>query len=181
MSIQRRHGLTALVGVLAAATGALGWWWPRRQAPSDEAAGTAEGAALWPLRLPQPGGGELAMASFKGKRVVLNFWATWCPPCIKELPDLDTFAQEQGPQGIQVVAIAIDSPSAVTEFLKKTPLRMPVGLAGFEGTALAKTMGNATGSLPFTVLLDTQGRVVERHLGQTSLEQLRSWAHRAGT
>jgi thiol-disulfide isomerase/thioredoxin len=182
MSLNRRHGLTALVGVLAAAAGAAGWWWPRRQAPEQDTAHGAEpSSAVWALRLPRPGGGELNLASYQGKPVVLNFWATWCPPCVKELPDLDTFAQEQGPNGWEVIAIAIDSPSAVVEFLKKTPLRLPVGLAGFEGTALAKSLGNASGSLPFTVLLDRQGRIVERHLGQTSLEQLRKWAQRTGT
>jgi thiol-disulfide isomerase/thioredoxin len=89
------------------------------------------------------------MGSFKGKPLLLNFWATWCPPCIEELPMIQTFWRDNAPQGHQVVALAIDQPSAVRRFLERQPLGFPVGLAGLEGTNVAKSLGNAAGGFAF--------------------------------
>lgn len=166
---QRRTWLTGAVAGAAALAGLAGGWWVRKGAgpqPTDE---------LWPLRLARPGGGELVLADFRGQRLVVNFWATWCPPCVKELPDLQAFARAQGPRGWRVLALAIDSPEAVSEFLKRLPLNLDIGIAGFEGTQLARTLGNPAGSLPFTVLVGPEGEVVRRHLGQTTLAELNAW------
>ena len=144
-------------------------------APVGSAAAGAE-EALWALRLERPEGGELALASLRGRPLVVNFWATWCPPCVKELPELDRFQADHAARGWQVVGIAIDSPAAVRQFLGRQPLRFPVGLAGLEGTELARQLGNAAGGLPFTVVLDREGRVVRRKLGATTYAELAGWA-----
>jgi thiol-disulfide isomerase/thioredoxin len=146
--------------------------------PGSPVGGVVAGAedALWALRLERPQGGELILESLRGKPLVVNFWATWCPPCVHELPEIDRFHAEYAPRGWQVVGLAIDSPSAVREFLARRPLRFPVGLAGLAGTDLSRQLGNTAGGLPFTVALDAAGRVVRRKLGATTYAELVSWA-----
>jgi len=175
MTAQNSQGRRALLygAVAAAATaGGLGWaWWRDKQ--SAELSETAGG--VWDLRFPQPGGGELVMQALRGRPLVLNFWATWCPPCVKEMPDLDRFQRQFAAQGWQVVGLAIDAPTAVREFLARTPVGYPIGLAGLDGTGLSRRLGNEGGALPFTVVFNAAGRVVQRKLGESSLEQMQAW------
>ena len=157
----------------AAAAGGLGWAWWREQQAVDLAAQTG---GVWDLRFAQPGGGELVMQSLRGRPLVLNFWATWCPPCVKEMPDLDRFQRQFAAQGWQVVGLAIDSPTPVREFLARTPVSYRIGLAGLDGTGLSRRLGNEGGALPFTVVFNAAGRVVQRKLGEANLEQMQAWA-----
>jgi thiol-disulfide isomerase/thioredoxin len=175
--MNRRTWLTGAVGTLAAAGGAAWYRWNRvdDQANGADAAVAAE---LWALRLPRPEGGELALATLRGRPLLVNFWATWCPPCVRELPLLDRFVQAQSANGWRVVGIAIDGPAPVQEFLRRTPLGFPVGLAGLEGTTLVRRLGNPGGGLPFSIALDRQGRLRERHLGELSEAVLRQWSDR---
>ena len=140
------------------------------------AAGDAPGAEFWALRFEQPGGGELALASLRGAPLLLNFWATWCPPCVREMPLIDEFHRQQQVRGWNVVGLAIDSPTPVREFLARRPVGFPIGLAGLEGTELARTLGNPEGSLPFTVVLGRDARVIERKLGALKPADLTRWA-----
>ena len=170
-----RRRRTLLFGGVAAsaAAGGLGWaWWHEQQA----ARFAAQTGGVWGLRFPQPGGGELVMQSLRGRPLVLNFWATWCPPCVKEMPDLDRFQRQFARQGWQVVGLAVDAPTPVREFLARTPVSYPVGLAGLDGTSLSRRLGNEGGGLPFTVVFNAAGRVVQRKLGEASLEQMQLWA-----
>ena len=111
-----------------------------------------------------------------GKVIFLNFWATWCPPCVEELPMLNAFYRQQAPNGWQVLGLAIDQPSAVRKFLQRIPLEFPVGLAGLGGTDLGRSLGNLTGGLPFTVVLGGNGRVLHRKMGQITPQDLQLWA-----
>jgi len=174
-SAGRRGALLAGVGVLAALGGAgLAWW---RLQPHDVGSGTlGDGGALWGQIFQTPGGGELVMQSLRGKPLLINFWATWCPPCVEELPLLDRFYRENAANGFQVVGLAIDQPSAVRSFLQKMPLNFPVGLAGLGGTELGKSLGNLAGGLPFTVVLGSQGTVLHRKMGKVSAADLSLWA-----
>jgi thiol-disulfide isomerase/thioredoxin len=170
-----RRALLAGVALLAAAGGAT--WYARRPLAPDSAA-AADGAEpfdLWSLRFPRPEGGELVMADLRGQPLLINFWATWCPPCIKELPEFDRFARSQDKR-LRVVGLAIDGLGPVQEFLKKQPVGFAIGLAGFAGTDLARSLGNSAGALPFTVLLDARGTVVQRKLGETQYAELEAWA-----
>ena len=165
----RRRWILAGAGAAAAAAGA-GWQlWRQRLRPP------APADALWSLRLARPEGGELVMASLQGRPLLLNFWATWCPPCVKEMPEIDQFRPLIAARGGEVVGLAIDGPTPVREFLQRVPVRFPIGLAGFEGTDLVKQLGNATGGLPFTVLFGADGQVLQRKMGQTHLAELRTW------
>lgn len=157
------------VGAAAAAAGAgVGVWRLRvAQAPLP--------ADFWSLRFERPEGGELLMSSLAGRPLLLNFWATWCAPCIKELPLLDRFQREQAGRW-QVVGLAVDGPTPVREFLLKQPLGFAVGLAGLNGVELARSLGNAAGGLPFSVLIDRHGNARERKLGALTEADLAAWA-----
>ena len=164
----RRRLLLGAVAVASAAAG--GRWASRRDAPSD-----AE-QRLWAAQFATPDGGTLALAAFHGRPLVLNFWATWCAPCVREMPTLDRFQRQFAAAGWQVIGLAIDRADAVKDFLKRTPVGFPIGLAGLEGADLARAFGNDRGGLPFTAIFDARGRQVERHLGETHYEQLLGWA-----
>ena len=172
--MNRRQWLLGAAGASAAVAG-VGWQLWREQGAGGAAAGDMP--ELWAMRFPQPTGGELVMAERRGRPLLLNFWATWCPPCVKEMPELDRFQRAFATQGWQVVGLAVDGPTPVREFLERVPVSFPIGLAGFEGTDLSKRLGNAQGALPFTAAFDAQGRIVQRKLGETNFDELSRWAH----
>ena len=116
------------------------------------------------------------MAGFRGKPLLVNFWATWCAPCVEEMPMLDVFYRQQAANGLQVVGLAIDQPSSVRKFLQRTPVTFPIGLAGLEGTELTRVLGNDAGGLPFSVLFAADGSVRQRRIGRVSQADLRAWA-----
>ena len=130
---------------------------------------------FWSQQFETPGGEALSLANFKGKPLPLNFWATWCPPCIEELPLIDACWRKNTTIGHQVVALAIDQPSAVRKFLSKQALGFPVGLAGLEGTHLAKSLGNTVGGLPFTVFFKADGSIWRQKMGQLTSDDLMQW------
>jgi thiol-disulfide isomerase/thioredoxin len=175
-SNRRRNLLVAGVGAAAAAGGAGLAWWLERGAPGP---GSAPPAGFWDSKFDRPEGGELALAGLRGRHVLLNFWATWCPPCVEEMPLLDRF-QQQAAARWQVVGLAIDQPSAVRQFLARTPVRYPIGMAGLGGTELSRAFGNLTGGLPFTVVLGPDGSVRQRRMGKLSAADLDGWAAAAG-
>jgi thiol-disulfide isomerase/thioredoxin len=166
----RRQWLLAAGVALTAGGAGLAWrgWHDR--------AASAPDTPPWPLVFPRPEGGELRMAALWGRPLVLNFWATWCPPCIEELPELERFHRAWSSRGWQVVGLAVDAPTPVREFLTRQPLSFPIGLAGLDGSALSRTLGNERGALPFTAVFDGAGRMVQRKLGQTSFDELAAWA-----
>ncbi len=149
---------------------------PANAASAPLIAGDLLQAGFWAQQFDTPTGGSLNLASLKGKPVLLNFWATWCPPCVKEMPELDRFHTEFAPKGWQVLGLAIDGPTPVKEFLAKVHVGFGIGLAGFGGTELAQALGNAAGGLPFSLLIDAQGRVRHRKMGATHFDELAGWA-----
>lgn len=166
----RRLLLAGVAGGALLAGAGVAWWRLRPVGDVDDAAG------LWPLKFPTPQGQPLAMASLRGRPLLLNFWATWCPPCVEELPLLDAFYRQYAAKGWQVLGLAIDQPSAVRTFLTRTPVAFPIALAGLEGTELTRRLGNRTGGLPYTVVLGGDGTVRHRRMGRVSEADLRNWA-----
>jgi thiol-disulfide isomerase/thioredoxin len=172
----RRRLLKVGVGAAAALAGASVAWWQLR--PDDGAADAA--AILWPMSFDMPSGGAFAMQALRGRPLLVNFWATWCPPCVDELPLIDTFYRDNSSKSWQVVGLAIDQPSAVRAFLQRTPVSFPVGMAGLGGTELARALGNTSGGLPFTVVLGPGGEVRERRIGRVSPSDLTAWSRHSG-
>ncbi|WP_034693983.1 TlpA disulfide reductase family protein [Acidovorax sp. NO-1] len=171
-SHSRRRLLYAGVAGAAALGGAGLAWWKFQPHAMEE--GVEQ--ALWSMEFERPEGGVVSLQSMAGKPLLLNFWATWCPPCVDELPMLNDFYRQQSPAGWQVLGLAIDQPSAVRKFLQRIPLEFPVGLAGLGGTDLGRSLGNLTGGLPFTVVLGASGRVLHRKMGQLTPQDLKQWA-----
>ena len=158
-------GAAGAVAALAGVGGAL--WHDRRRAPDP---------AWWARRFATPDGGELAAADFRGRMLLVNFWATWCPPCVREMPLLDRFSQAQRARGWQVLGLAIDAAEPVRDFLRRAPVAYPIALAGPDGVRLLRDLGNNGGALPFSVVFDRGGRIVRRHLGELSEAMLAGWA-----
>ncbi len=131
--------------------------------------------AFWGLSLETPDGAPLPMQSFQGAPLLVNFWATWCPPCVEEMPLLDAFYRENKDKNWKVLGLAVDQPSAVRRFMQKTPVAYPIGMAGMGGTELSKSLGNQAGGLPFTVVVHPDGHVMHRKIGQVSAQNLAEW------
>ena len=178
----RRLAVSASV---AAACGlGLGWW---KFVHSEKSGAENNGAVpsgsdqndavrqFWLTSFDTPSGGRLPLARFKGKPLLVNFWATWCPPCVEELPLIDAFYQQNKANGWQVVGIAADQLTAVNTFLGKMPLGFPVAMAGLAGVEMSKSLGNISGGLPFSVIFSGDGSVRHRKIGRVSSEDLTAW------
>jgi thiol-disulfide isomerase/thioredoxin len=169
--LSRRHALYAGVATVAAAAGvgvAL-----RRHASE---AVTPDGLqTVWTSEFDTPEGKTLKLADFRGKPLVLNFWATWCPPCVEEMPLLDAFFRQNSSNGWQVIGLAIDQPSLVKRFMGQFPVDYPIALGGMHGSELGRLLGNAQGGLPFTVVFDAAGNVTLQKLGKLSADEIKSW------
>lgn len=132
--------------------------------------------ALWGAEFAQLDGSRLSMATLRGQPLLLNFWATWCPPCVDELPLLSSFYQINGVKGWQVLGLAVDQQEPVKRFLARAPVAFPVALAGASGIEMGKSLGNLSGGLPFTVVLGSDGLIAHRKMGRVTPEDLLAWA-----
>jgi thiol-disulfide isomerase/thioredoxin len=115
-----------------------------------------------------------SLAQWKGKALVVNFWASWCGPCVQEMPELSELAAKEGGKRFHVIGIGIDSPSNLNEFVKKTKVSYPLYVGGMSGTDLSRELGNVNGGLPFTVLIGPDGQVRKTYLGRLKFDQLRA-------
>ncbi len=124
------------------------------------------GEAMPSLRLVGLDGRTVALPeAWAGRPLLINFWASWCGPCIEEMPELQRLSVQQGASGIQVIGIALDEPAAVREFLARIPVRYPI-LVDTPGPADASVrLGNLRGVLPYSVLIGADGRILEQQVG----------------
>ena len=134
---------------------------------------------LWAASFETPSDAPMLLAALRGKPLVVNFWATWCPPCVEEMPLLDAFYRQNSAKGWQVIGLAIDQPSQVKRFLSQRPVSYPIGLAGLGGPELARALGNESGALPFTLVLYPDGRVLQSKLGKLSDADIAKWTEAA--
>jgi len=155
----------------------------RREALILGAAGIAAAAAGFlagPLLLGDRGRGDDVLRSatlvdlvgkprpvteWEGQVVVWNFWATWCAPCREEIPLLIATREKYKALGVEIVGIAIDNAAKVREFSSSFAISYPVLLAGSDGLEIMRKLGNHSGGLPYTVVVDRNGKVVHRKLG----------------
>ena len=106
-----------------------------------------------------------------GKVVLLNFWATWCPPCKKEIPHFIELQRDYGDQGLQIVGIAIDEEDKVREFAEEVGMNYPSLIAQGDGVGLASRYGNGAGLLPYTVIIDRDGEISYTITGELSMKR----------
>lgn len=126
--------------------------------------------------LPNLDGKPRTLAPYRGKRVLLNFWATWCQPCREEMPELAR-TQRLHPN-VRIIGIAMDKPDAIRRWLKHTPVPYPIWL-GLVSTATepAVLFNDVQGLLPYSVLIGADGRILATHLGRVDRHQLQAWLH----
>jgi thiol-disulfide isomerase/thioredoxin len=129
-------------------------------------------AALLARRFPDISGTPRRLIDWQGKALLCNFWATWCAPCREEMPMLDAAHRRYSQKGLQIVGIAIDSAENVAKFVGIVSVGYPLLLGDASAIDLMRELGNSSGGLPFTVLLDRHGRLVERKLGVLSAADL---------
>jgi len=176
----RRILIGAVVAVIAAAGGVLTHHWLNGRnggaASPDglsEVANAAQSpnkqdavAQLWSASLTSPDGKPQTLTALKGRPIVVNFWASWCGPCVEEMPALSQLQRDYAGKGIQFVGLGVDSEKNVQAFLQKVKVAYPVYVTGFGGAELARAFGNTAGGLPFTVIIDAKGAVRSTKLGQ---------------
>jgi peroxiredoxin len=163
---RRALGVAALllVGVSALIVGVL---LSRNHAEDQRAA-----AALMAVQLPDADGRPQRIDQWRGKVVVVNFWATWCVPCREEMPQFVDAQKRDGARGLQFVGIAVDQADKVRRFADEIGLNYPTLIGGLGAMELSRDLGNRVMALPFTVILDRQGRVVHTQLGVLKPDKL---------
>jgi thiol-disulfide isomerase/thioredoxin len=163
----RRKLLIGAVGASAALAGLGAAWWRSKAVTATEPI-----PGFWDLQWESPSGEILLASSFRTRPLLINFWATWCPPCVEELPLINAFYRENKTNGWQVLALAVDRLAPVKSFLVKNSLDFPIGMAGLSGADLGRSLGNLTGGLPFSVVVGGDGEVRQRKLGRLTADEL---------
>jgi len=165
--MNRRQILTAgWVAALAALCVGI-YMGTRRETPLDS-------AALFALSLPDAAGKEQSISQWRGKVLVVNFWATWCAPCREEMPEFIKTQARYGSQGLQFVGIAVDDADKVARFTKELGLNYPALIGGYGAVELSKTLGNRFAALPFSIVIDRQGHIFLTQLGPLKPDQLQA-------
>jgi thiol-disulfide isomerase/thioredoxin len=173
----RRILAGALVAIVAAGGGVLANHWLNDSSEVAHAAqaGSQQSAVeqLWGAPVANVDGKPQSLSLLKGHPIVVNFWASWCGPCVEEMPALSQLQREYAKKGIQFVGLGVDSEKNIQTFLQKVKVAYPIYVTGFGGGDLARAFGNNAGGLPFTVVIDAKGNVRSTKLGQIDPAALR--------
>jgi len=124
------------------------------------------------INLPDSAGKQRSISEWQGKIQIINFWATWCPPCLKEIPEFIKLQAEYQDKNVQFIGIAIEDQAAVEQYLKTTPVNYPMLIAGDEGISLSQQLGNIVNAVPFTLIVNQQGQIIHRQPGELSNEKI---------
>lgn len=130
-----------------------------------------QSSARLEFSFPDVNGQPQSVAQWRGKVMIINFWASWCGPCLKEIPEFIKLQQEFQSQNVQFIGIAIEDRQPVADYLKRVSLNYPILIAGDAGSMLARQLGNIINAVPFTVIVDQQGQIIHRQPGELSREQ----------
>ncbi|GIK86021.1 MAG: TlpA family protein disulfide reductase [Burkholderiales bacterium] len=137
-----------------------------------EGGGGRDAGTLLAVALPDLAGEQQAIGQWKGKLLVVNFWATWCAPCREEMPMFVEAQKRHGDRGLQFVGIAVDEAAKVRQFADSIGLNYPSLIGGYGAMELSRTLGNSLMALPFTVVVGRDGQVLLTHLGPMKQAQL---------
>lgn len=170
--MKRSGAALLLVAVLAAAGGYAVYQW---QAPGDTAISVSGASELWSQPLRDVGGAPHTLAQWRGKVLVVNFWATWCAPCREEIPLFVKLQREYGERGLQFVGIAIDEPGKVQPFAREFGINYPIMVGGLDAAEWSRRLGNGAGALPYTLIIGRDGVVRATHLGAMKEGALRPY------
>ena len=166
---RRQLIIIVAISLLALLGGVLTSQWIYKTGLASDPAVKAFFANSWQT----PDGKTVNTQEWQGKVLVVNFWASWCPPCVEEMPALDKLQQEFLQQNFLFVGIGIDSPSNIREFLSKTPVSYPIVIGGLEGSNLSTQLGNSQGALPYTIIINSKGKASYSKLGKISEDDIR--------
>ena len=133
--------------------------------------------ALWSLPLPNLSGHTQTLEGWRGKTLVINFWATWCAPCREEIPDLIAIRTEYAAKSVEIVGIAIDNAQAVKPYAQQMSIPYPLLIGEGSALEMSRTLGNPSGALPYTVVIGPDGAILLRHLGRLPKSKLQAILH----
>lgn len=166
-----RTVLRLLISLLVLA--AAGFFVYRMLEPTQGNAPAASGVpALYAATFPDQDGKAQALSQWRGKIVLVNFWATWCPPCKEEMPELSEFQEKYHGSNVVVLGISTDDVVKIREFSKTSPTRYPLLAGDFEAMALAESLGNSKGVLPFSVLIGPHEGILRIYFGRLDMKKL---------
>lgn len=135
------------------------------------------GDAVPAITLPDLQGRPIALpGAWPGRPLLVNVWASWCGPCIEEMPELQRFAAQQAGNGVQVVGIALDDAAAVRAFLARVPVDYPILLDAPGPADAGVRLGNPKGVLPYSVLVSADGRLLKQRIGPFAHGEIDDWA-----
>ncbi|WP_421568092.1 TlpA family protein disulfide reductase [Stenotrophomonas sp. PD6] len=133
------------------------------------------GDAMPAITLPDVDGTPVDFAGFGGRPLLINVWASWCGPCVEEMPMLAAFSAAQPADGVQVVGLAIDTPDGVRDFLDRVPVKYPIVIEQPAPDDASVLLGNGQGLLPYTVLVGADGKIIKQKLGPFAPGEIERW------
>ena len=177
-----RKSQALLIGIAVATIALGGGAYLGRTAPPAAPKLTESSIAhLFAARFDDSSGKAQPLAQWRGKTLVINFWASWCPPCREEMPSFSLLQAKYAANNVQFVGIALDTADNVTRFLQQQTVGYPLLIGGAPGNELAQQLGNANLALPYTVVLGGAGDVRLVRLGRVSESELDDLLARASS
>ena len=177
----RTHLLVVVLALGGAVAGLFAGMWlrPSQPQPAVSASATVVGKRRPPVELPDVDGRPQTLDQWDGKLVLLNFWASWCAPCVEEMPLLERTQARLGARGLQVIGIAADASAPTHAFLRQHPVGYPILIDDPEtarnGSDVSTIYGNDRSVLPYSVLIGRDGRILAQRFGNFSADSLERW------